>query len=84
MLLHKDATLLVVSDVGVINDYGSFGWALGGDQELLWECKAIARGYPKRFSRFPRRLPVQPAPLEPVRCLHVLTKSQRNYHFCFV
>jgi hypothetical protein len=45
LLLQKDATLLVVSDGGVINDDGSFGWVLGTDQEVLWECKGIARGY---------------------------------------
>jgi hypothetical protein len=38
--------LLVVSDGGAINDYGSFGWVLGTDQEVVWECKGIARGYP--------------------------------------
>jgi hypothetical protein len=35
LLLQKDATLLAVSDIGAVNDYGSFGWVLGTD----WECK---------------------------------------------
>jgi hypothetical protein len=41
-------TLLAFSDGGadVPRKYGSFGWVLGTDQEILWEFKDIARGYP--------------------------------------
>jgi hypothetical protein len=45
LLLQKDPTLLVGSDGGAINDYGSFGWVPRTDQEVLSECKGIARDY---------------------------------------
>jgi hypothetical protein len=32
-------------------DHGSFGWVLGTDQEVLWEYKGIARGYPMNSYR---------------------------------
>jgi hypothetical protein len=41
-LLQKDASLLAVRDGGAFNPYGSFGWVLGTDQGVLWECKGIA------------------------------------------
>jgi hypothetical protein len=50
---QKQATLLAVSDDGadVPKSYGSFGRALGTDQEILWECKGIARGHPMQSYR---------------------------------
>jgi hypothetical protein len=50
LLLH---TLIAVSDGGadVPNNYGSFGWVLGTNHEILWECKGIARGYPMQSYR---------------------------------
>jgi hypothetical protein len=51
LLLKKDATLLDASDDGAFNDYGSFGWVLGNDKEIQWECKGIARGYPMSSHR---------------------------------
>jgi hypothetical protein len=36
LLLQKDAcSLLAVRDLGAFNPYGSFGWVLGTDQEVL-------------------------------------------------
>jgi hypothetical protein len=47
MKKHPTRTLLAVSDGGadVPRNYGSFGWALGIELEILWECKGTARGY---------------------------------------
>jgi hypothetical protein len=48
VLQKQNANLLAVSDGGAdaALNYGSFGWVLGTDKEILWECKGIARGYP--------------------------------------
>jgi hypothetical protein len=45
--LKKHTTLMAVSDGGAneLKTYRSFGWVLGIDQEIQWECKGIARGY---------------------------------------
>jgi hypothetical protein len=42
LLNQKHTTLLAVSDGGadVPNNYGSFGWVLGTEHEILWETKA--------------------------------------------
>jgi hypothetical protein len=44
LLTQNNTTLLAVSDSGadVPKSYGSFGWVLGTDREILWECKYIA------------------------------------------
>jgi hypothetical protein len=53
LLTQKDDSLLIVSDAGADEDkdYGSFGWVLGTDQEILWGCRGIARGYPMHSYR---------------------------------
>jgi hypothetical protein len=53
VLTQKYPTLLAVSDGGgdKPKSYGSFGWVLGTDQEILWEWKGIARSYPMQFYR---------------------------------
>jgi hypothetical protein len=51
LLTQKHTTLLAVSDGGEPKSYGSFGWVLGTDQEILWVCKGIARGYPAQSYR---------------------------------
>jgi hypothetical protein len=48
LLQQHNANLLAVSDgradAGL--NLGSFGWVLDTNEEILWECKSIARGYP--------------------------------------
>jgi hypothetical protein len=53
LLNQKHLTLLAISDGGadVPRNYGSFGWVLGTEHEILWECKGIARGYPMQSYR---------------------------------
>jgi hypothetical protein len=48
LLNQKRTALPAVSDGGadVPNNYGSFGWVLGANHEILWEGKGIARCYP--------------------------------------
>jgi hypothetical protein len=53
-LLNQTRTpLLAVCDSGadVPNNYGSFGWVLGTNHEILWECKGITRGNPMQSYR---------------------------------
>jgi hypothetical protein len=40
---------MVVADAPTI--YDSFGWVIGTDQAILWECKGIAPGYPMQSYR---------------------------------
>jgi hypothetical protein len=42
ILLQRNATRLVVSDDGQKRDYGSFGWVIGTEDEVLWDCQGIA------------------------------------------
>jgi hypothetical protein len=49
LLLQKYAALLLLSGGGVFKHYGSFGWVLGTEERVLWECKGIARGYQMHF-----------------------------------
>jgi hypothetical protein len=53
LLSLQHATQLAVSDGGadVPKNYDSFGWVLGTEHEILWECKGIARGYPMQSYR---------------------------------
>jgi hypothetical protein len=53
MLSSQHATLLAVSDGGadIPKNFGSFGWVIGTEHEILWECKGIARGYPMQSYR---------------------------------
>jgi hypothetical protein len=53
LLSSQHATLLAVSDGGadVPKNYGCFGWVLGTEHEIPWECKGIARGYPMQSYR---------------------------------
>jgi hypothetical protein len=55
LLNQKHRTLLAVSDGGtdISKNYGSFAWVhvLGTKQEIVWECKDIARGYPMQSYR---------------------------------
>jgi hypothetical protein len=53
---QKHTTLLAVGDGGadVPKNYGSFGWILSTEHEILWECKGIARGYPMQSYRAER------------------------------
>jgi hypothetical protein len=47
-LQKQNANILAVSDGGsdAALSYGSFGWVLGTDEEILSGCKGVARGYP--------------------------------------
>jgi hypothetical protein len=52
-LNQKHLTLLAISDgdADVPKNYGSFGWVLGTEHEILLECKGIVRGYPVQSYR---------------------------------
>jgi hypothetical protein len=32
-------------------EYGSFGWVIGTNDEVIWECEGTARGYPMQSYR---------------------------------
>jgi hypothetical protein len=53
LLNQKHLTLLAISDgdADVPKNYGSCGWVLGTEHEILWECKGIVRGYPMQSYR---------------------------------
>jgi hypothetical protein len=46
-----NANVLVASDGGHKDDYGFFGWVIGTNQGVIWDCKGIARGYPMQSYR---------------------------------
>jgi hypothetical protein len=48
---QTNVNILVTSDGGHKDDYGSFGWVIGTKQEVIWDCEGIARGYPMQSSR---------------------------------
>jgi hypothetical protein len=51
-VLHKrNVNILVASDGGHVDAYGSFGWLIGKQAEIIWDCQGIARGYPMQSYR---------------------------------
>jgi hypothetical protein len=51
-LLHKrNVNILVASDGGHVDVYGSFGWVIGTQAEIIWDCQGTARGYPMQSYR---------------------------------
>jgi hypothetical protein len=42
ILLQKNATHPVVRYGGHKRDHGSFGWVIGMEDEVLWDCQGIA------------------------------------------
>jgi hypothetical protein len=43
--------ILVASDGGHKDDYGSFGWVIGTEHEVIWDCEGTTRGYPMQSYR---------------------------------
>jgi hypothetical protein len=43
LLKQKNAKILVASDGGHKDDYGSFGWVIGTKDEVIWDCEGVAR-----------------------------------------
>jgi hypothetical protein len=50
-LQHRNVNILVASDGGKKDDYGSFGWVIGTKHEIMWDCEGTARGYPMQSYR---------------------------------
>jgi hypothetical protein len=46
LLQQTNVNILVASDGGHKIDDGSFGWVIGTNHEVIWDCEGIARGYP--------------------------------------
>mgnify|MGYP000512119673 CR=1 FL=1 len=46
LLQTKNVDILGASDGGHEDDYGSFGWVIRTNHEVIWDCEGIARGYP--------------------------------------
>jgi hypothetical protein len=51
LLLQENTTILATSDGGQKYDLGSFGWVIGTQDEVMWDCEGVARGYPMQFYR---------------------------------
>jgi hypothetical protein len=51
LLQQKNVNILVASDGGHKDDYGSFGWLIGTKDAALWDCEGVARGYPMQSYR---------------------------------
>jgi hypothetical protein len=45
LLQQTNINILVASDGGHNDDYGSFAWVIGTNHEVIWECEGIARGW---------------------------------------
>jgi hypothetical protein len=46
LLKQKNDNILAASDGDHKDDYGSFDWVIGTEQEIIFQCEGIARGYP--------------------------------------
>jgi hypothetical protein len=51
LLQQRNVNILVASDGGQKDDYGSFGWVIGTKDEVIWDCEGTARGYPMQSYR---------------------------------
>ena len=51
LLQQRNVNILVASDGGHEDDYGSFGWVIGTKDEVICDCQGIARGYPMQSYR---------------------------------
>jgi hypothetical protein len=53
LLQQSNVKILIASDGGHRDDYGSFGWVhvIGTQHEVIWECDGVARGYPMQSYR---------------------------------
>jgi hypothetical protein len=50
-LQQKNTTILAASDGGQKDDHGSFGWVIGTQDGVVWDCEGVARGYPMQSYR---------------------------------
>jgi hypothetical protein len=48
---QTNVNILVASDGGHQDDYGSFGWVIGTKHEVIWDCEGVARDYPVQSYR---------------------------------
>jgi hypothetical protein len=46
LLQQKNTNILLASDGGHKDVYGSFGWVVGTKDEVIWDHEGVARGYP--------------------------------------
>jgi hypothetical protein len=51
LLQQTNVNILVASDGGHKDDYGSFGWVIGTKDEVIWDCEGVARGDPMQSYR---------------------------------
>jgi hypothetical protein len=51
LLQQTNVNILVASDGSHKDDYGSFGWVIGTNHEVLWDCEGISRCYPLQSYR---------------------------------
>jgi hypothetical protein len=51
LLQQRNVNILVASDGGKKDDFGSFGWVIGTKGEVIWDCEGTARGYPMQSYR---------------------------------
>jgi hypothetical protein len=51
LLQQRNVNILVASDGGQKDDFGSFGWVIGTKDEVIWDCEGTARGYPMQSYR---------------------------------
>jgi hypothetical protein len=43
LLQQENVNILVANDGGHKDDYGSFGWVIGTETEIIWDCQGVAR-----------------------------------------
>lgn len=46
VLIDQSTSITVVSNSGYADEFGSFGWVISTEEEILWEGTGIARGTP--------------------------------------
>jgi hypothetical protein len=51
LLQQSNVKVLIASDIGHKDDYGSIGWVIGTKHEIIWDCEGVARGYPLQSYR---------------------------------
>jgi hypothetical protein len=51
LLQQTNVNIVVASDGGHKDDYGSFGWVIGTKDEVIWDYEGVARGYPMQSYR---------------------------------
>jgi hypothetical protein len=51
LLQQRNVEILVASDSGHKDDYGSFGWIIVTQDEVIWDCQGIERGFPIQSCR---------------------------------